>query len=226
MAYREKPLLGAAIKARRTELGLTQRQLADTVEAGGVTWAASTAGKIEAGTRDATLLELALLCIALQCSLEELLEYAEADLETPLGVEIPTAAIALALAGEIETAAELSSFLGLVAETANSIAADPDAATIVELTGLEPWAVSAALTILGNDPVTRRGRARRKQWLARDLVEAELEEFRSDNPNASGHALRKARNHAVRRLSDSVREVFSALVSGELEAEALRSGKR
>lgn len=64
-------LIGKAIRARRKELGLSQEALAD---ASGVE--RSHMGKIERGERNVTILNIARICLALNCKPSEMLSEA------------------------------------------------------------------------------------------------------------------------------------------------------
>ena len=216
VATREKALIGQVVRARRSELGLTQRQLAEVVSLGGVDWDQRIVAKVEGGTRDLTLLEVALLMLALQTDLVSLLGPGSDEIEGPDGqVDIPAAAVALILAGDVDEALELSIDLEILHKAAEHYAGDPDFVALEELTGIDPGPLTAALTIYGNDPMTRGDRRSRKSWRAQDVVELELGPWRADNPEPTEHALRQARTQALRRVGDGCREIVAAY-GGEL----------
>lgn len=239
----EREWVGAAVKAARIARGLKQRELVELLQAAGLPWSQGILAKVEVGTRDVSLVELLIVCTCLGTTPSELLYADEVEVEY---VELPGGkrwhAHALGelldgrkLTGSTAAAWSLDSDPSdvvqpeAVLELAAMYLADPDAVELSELTGLELEEVSASVSALARRMrmASGIGKANRKRWTARELVdellEAAVERERAKGQPVSEYAVRALRVGIVREIAARMSE---AATDTTTTAPAGKRGRR
>jgi transcriptional regulator with XRE-family HTH domain len=222
----EREWLAAAIRYRRTLLGLKQRDLSEILDAAGVRWSQGVIAKVENATRDVSLFELFAVCIALGTTPEGLLFPVDDDglwvdevvpgyARFDSGARVLTAALAELLDGNPLTGSTAAAWtfgtlgeidLEAVADLAARYAADPDAVTIAEILGTTVEQVQGVIAAQAPTITGWAGQTRRKRWTARELIDEAVESYQREHGPVEGHALRQVRTARTRELAALVGE--------------------
>lgn len=228
-AVTERQWIAAAVKHARESRGLTQRHLAELCQVAGLAWTVKTVGNIELAAKDVSIVELLVLCVALETTPNQLLYPDPFEGEvTPELVEVSpgkawiTYALGELLDGNTLTGDTAYSWTldsyppevvrpEEVLEVAALYGEDPDAVTIAEATGMGVDEVRDLLTQLGPEMLRLEGiRTRRRRMTTRETVDLLTEHFLGDEAEkATPHARRAKRARAVQHVSDMIIEARS-----------------
>lgn len=216
------------MKHARESRGFTQRQLAELCQAAGLSWTVKTVGNIELAAKDVSIVELLVLCVALETTPNQLLYPDPFEGEvTPELVEVSpgkawiTYALGELLDGNTMTGDTADSWTldsyppevvrpEEVLEVAALFGDDPDAVEIAEITGLDVDEVSEIVPRVAGGMLAMLGRPgrKRKRFTARELVDLLLEgsvtTLRAEGKEPSDYAVRALRVGIVRDVAEGI----------------------
>ena len=227
----EREWVGRAIKYRRTQLGMRQKDLAALITEIGPAWSQGILAKVENFQRDISLFELSAVCLALGTTPDGLLFPVDAEgvwVEevVPEVVTFPTGkTMAAVILGEqldnnpiTGTTAEAWDIkvhgpnpidLMAVLDNLAEVTADPDAVVIAEWLKITPEEVTETVTDVFREGFF--GGRRRKRVTAREVVDLYVETWRREHPDVTvldGAAYRQVRTKQQRQLAYELEDIL------------------